>query len=51
MLQGGRALGAAVLKVLEFRDGFTHMEWYRKASGKWSSARSPLGRPAGGWST
>jgi biotin carboxylase len=33
-LQGGRALGAAVLKVLGFRDGFTHMEWYRKADGE-----------------
>src|SRR5262250_3652483 len=28
-LQGGRELGAAVLQVLGFRDGFTHMEWYR----------------------
>lgn len=33
-LQGGRALGAAVLKVLGFRDGFTHMEWYRKSDGE-----------------
>ena len=33
-LQGGRQLGAAVLKVLGFRDGFTHMEWYRKADGE-----------------
>ncbi len=32
-LQGGRELGAAVLRVLGFRDGFTHMEWYRKADG------------------
>ncbi len=32
-LQGGRALGASVLKVLGFRDGFTHMEWYRKGDG------------------
>ena len=31
---GGRAIGAAVLKVLGFRDGFTHMEWYRKADGE-----------------
>ena len=30
-LQGGRELGAAVLRVLGFSDGFTHMEWYRKA--------------------
>jgi len=33
-LQGGRAMGAAVLEVLGFRDGFTHMEWYRKADGE-----------------
>jgi hypothetical protein len=33
-LQGGRALGAAVLEVLGFRDGFTHMEWYRTADGE-----------------
>ncbi|MBV9095334.1 MAG: ATP-grasp domain-containing protein [Streptosporangiaceae bacterium] len=33
-LQGGRELGAAVLAVLGFRDGFTHMEWYRKADGE-----------------
>jgi carbamoylphosphate synthase large subunit len=33
-LQAGRVLGAAVLKVLGFRDGFTHMEWYRKADGE-----------------
>ncbi len=33
-LQGGRELGAAVLGVLGFRDGFTHMEWYRKADGE-----------------
>ena len=33
-LRGGRELGAAVLRVLGFRDGFTHMEWYRKADGK-----------------
>ncbi len=33
-LQGGRELGAAVLRVLGFGDGFTHMEWYRKADGE-----------------
>jgi biotin carboxylase len=33
-LQGGRAMGADVLRVLGFRDGFTHMEWYRKADGE-----------------
>jgi len=47
-LQGGRALGAAVLKVLGFRDGFTHMEWYRKADGEVVfgeiAARPPGGR-------
>jgi len=47
-LQGGRALGAAVLKALEFRDGFTHMEWYRKADGEVVfgeiAARPPGGR-------
>ncbi len=32
-LQAGRELGGAVLRVLGFRDGFTHMEWYRKADG------------------
>jgi biotin carboxylase len=33
-LAGGRELGAAVLRVLGFSDGFTHMEWYRKAGGE-----------------
>ncbi len=33
-LAGGRAMGAAVLAALRFRDGFTHMEWYRKADGE-----------------
>jgi len=33
-LQGGRELGRAVLGALGFRDGFTHMEWYRKADGE-----------------
>jgi biotin carboxylase len=33
-LQAGRALGAAAAKALGFRDGFTHMEWYRKADGE-----------------
>jgi len=33
-LQGGVAMGRAVLDALEFRDGFTHMEWYRKADGE-----------------
>jgi formate-dependent phosphoribosylglycinamide formyltransferase (GAR transformylase) len=47
-LQAGRALGAATLKVLGFRDGFTHMEWYRKAGGEVVfgeiGARPPGGR-------
>ena len=33
-LQGGRQLGHAVIRALGFRDGFTHMEWYRKADGE-----------------
>ena len=33
-LLGGRALGEAVLEALNFREGFTHMEWYRKADGE-----------------
>jgi len=33
-LQGGRELGVKVLAALDFRDGFTHMEWYRKADGE-----------------
>ena len=30
----GKALGEAVLKAMNFREGFTHMEWYRKADGE-----------------
>ena len=33
-LQGGRAMGRAVLAALDFRSGFTHMEWYRKHDGE-----------------
>jgi hypothetical protein len=33
-LQGGVAMGKAVIGALGFSDGFTHMEWYRKASGE-----------------
>ena len=33
-LQGGRAMGRQVLDALGFRTGFTHMEWYRTASGE-----------------
>ncbi len=47
-LKDGRALGAAVLQVLGFRDGFTHMEWYRMADGEVVfgeiAARPPGGR-------
>jgi len=33
-LAGGRAMGREVLRALDFRTGFTHMEWYRPASGE-----------------
>jgi hypothetical protein len=33
-LQGGRQMGGEVLTALGFRNGFTHMEWYRKADGE-----------------
>jgi biotin carboxylase len=33
-LEGGRRMGFAVLEALAFRDGFTHMEWYRKPNGE-----------------
>ncbi len=33
-LQPGREMGEAVLKALRFRTGFTHMEWYRTATGE-----------------
>ncbi len=33
-LAGGREMGRAVLDALGFRDGFTHMEWYKKADGE-----------------
>ena len=33
-LAGGRAMGRQVLAALGFRTGFTHMEWYRTASGE-----------------
>ena len=33
-LQAGRAMGRQVLNALGFKDGFTHMEWYRKADGE-----------------
>ena len=33
-LAGGRTMGRAVLAAMNFREGFTHMEWYRKADGE-----------------
>ena len=33
-LAHGIAMGKEVLKALEFRTGFTHMEWYRKTDGE-----------------
>jgi ATP-grasp domain len=33
-LRAGRAMGEQVLAALGFRAGFTHMEWYRTASGE-----------------
>jgi biotin carboxylase len=33
-LAGGRAMGHAVIRALGFRDGFTHMEWYRRGDGE-----------------
>src|SRR5580700_3742746 len=33
-LSMGRELGLNVIAALGFRDGFTHMEWYRKAGGE-----------------
>lgn len=47
-LRGGRAMGREVLAALGFRDGFTHMEWYRAADGEVVfgeiAARPPGGR-------
>jgi biotin carboxylase len=33
-LSSGRAMGRDVLRALGFRDGFTHMEWYRRDNGE-----------------
>lgn len=33
-LAAGRVMGQEVLEALGFRDGFTHMEWYRRADGE-----------------
>jgi biotin carboxylase len=32
--EGGRAMGRAVLSALNFRTGFTHMEWFKKEDGE-----------------
>jgi len=33
-LAAGKQLGEAVLKAMDFRTGFTHMEWYLKSDGE-----------------
>jgi biotin carboxylase len=33
-LRAGRELGVNVIRALGFQNGFTHMEWYRKADGE-----------------
>ena len=33
-LAGGAAMGRAVIDALGFRDGFTHMEWFRNTKGE-----------------
>jgi hypothetical protein len=49
-LQGGVAMGKKVLEALRFKDGFTHMEWYRKADGE-AVFGEIGGRPPGARST
>jgi hypothetical protein len=49
-LAGGAEMGRKVLKALGFRDGFTHMEWYRKADGE-AVFGEIGGRPPGARST
>ena len=39
-LASGRQMGFQVLKAMNFRDGFTHMEWYLKATARQFLARS-----------
>ena len=46
-LAGGRAMGEAVIRAMNFTDGFTHMEWYRKADGEVVFGEIAA-RPAGG---
>lgn len=43
----GKELGLSVLKAMNFRDGFTHMEWFRKPDGE--AVFGEIGaRPPGG---
>lgn len=49
-LQGGVEMGRTVLRALGFTDGFTHMEWYRKADGE-AVFGEIGGRPPGARST
>ena len=46
-LAAGRELGARVLRAMNFRDGFTHMEWFLKPDGE--AVFGEIGaRPPGG---
>jgi hypothetical protein len=49
-LAPGVQMGRAVLEALEFRDGFTHMEWFRTPSGE-AVFGEIGGRPPGARST
>jgi hypothetical protein len=46
-LQPGRKLGREVIRALGFRDGFTHMEWFRTPKGE-AVFGEIGGRPPGG---
>ena len=46
-LASGRQMGFQVLKAMNFRDGFTHMEWYLKSDGE-AVFGEIGGRPPGG---
>lgn len=46
-LESGRKMGEAVLRALNFSDGFSHMEWYLTASGE-AVFGEIGGRPPGG---
>ncbi|MBA3361148.1 MAG: ATP-grasp domain-containing protein [Acidimicrobiia bacterium] len=46
-LASGKQMGVQVLKAMNFRDGFTHMEWYLKSDGE--AVFGEIGaRPPGG---